>query len=65
MLIDCSAGSFGEECMESCRCADDTTCDAVSGECPGKCADGWTGLACTQAVKGNLLANTPITLFKK
>ena len=40
----CAVGFYGEDCGESCDCADDEPCDHVTGEC--KCRPGYVGKSC-------------------
>ena len=42
--IECPKGSYGQDCMEVCRCQNGASCDAITGEC--NCAAGWTGETC-------------------
>lgn len=46
----CDVGHFGEQCVEMCHCAENVTCNAVSGDCPSGCADGWTGPSCSDGI---------------
>ena len=44
---DCESGHYGISCSGTCHCADDASCNAVKGTCPGgTCADGFEGEAC-------------------
>ncbi|XP_053400473.1 multiple epidermal growth factor-like domains protein 10 [Mercenaria mercenaria] len=46
---ECQIGHFGDECSQSCHCADDRPCDAVTGHCQSPiCKTGWIGLACNK-----------------
>lgn len=47
---ECDDQSFGEECRKECgSCYDDTSCDHITGECPGECKDGWVGNFCNKS----------------
>lgn len=47
---ECDDKSFGEECRKECgSCYDDTSCDHITGECPGECKDGWVGSFCNKS----------------
>ena len=47
MFIECSLGSYGENCMETCgNCLFGQFCDIASGQCPSGCEAGWGGLVC-------------------
>src|SRR6218665_887139 len=46
-LKGCPAGFFGFNCKAPCRCENDATCDAASGQC--YCPSGWTGEHCESA----------------
>ncbi|XP_077993425.1 uncharacterized protein LOC144447332 [Glandiceps talaboti] len=47
----CSAGYFGENCVNRCICNDNTTvsCDRLNGTC--NCQSGWTGPRCTHEIR--------------
>ncbi|KAH9498711.1 hypothetical protein Btru_004630, partial [Bulinus truncatus] len=44
--IDCTEGTFGDSCSQSCSCTTVNTasCDKISGACV--CKSGWTGSTC-------------------
>ncbi|XP_046583642.1 multiple epidermal growth factor-like domains protein 10 [Haliotis rubra] len=42
----CSEGTFGPNCSEFCHCLN-STCDHVTGKCPGDCRPGWKGQNCS------------------
>ena len=46
---ECASGSFGQNCSETCHCANDVGCHHGNGSCPlGSCASGWKGESCNQ-----------------
>ncbi|VDM42260.1 unnamed protein product [Toxocara canis] len=48
---ECSAGSWGFGCENSCHCRNDIPCDFATGFCSNaQCADGWTGINCFEDV---------------
>ena len=47
-LVECTPGTFGENCDKKCRCENGAVCDAVSGRCPGKCIPGYEGTDCSR-----------------
>ena len=46
LLTECAAGYYGLGCEHRCLCANNASCDVVSGSCD--CLPGWTGSACNQ-----------------
>ncbi|XP_071117356.1 uncharacterized protein [Haliotis cracherodii] len=42
----CSYGTFGPNCSEFCHCLN-STCNHVTGLCPGDCRSGWKGDNCS------------------
>ncbi|XP_046374243.1 multiple epidermal growth factor-like domains protein 11 [Haliotis rufescens] len=44
----CSPGIYGVNCNTSCHCLD-STCDRLTGFCPGGCRPGWQGQRCDTA----------------
>ncbi|ESO85727.1 hypothetical protein LOTGIDRAFT_176059 [Lottia gigantea] len=45
----CSNGTFGSDCNNFCHCLNYERC-SENAECPGECADGWTGTTCNQSI---------------
>ncbi|XP_053392282.1 uncharacterized protein LOC128554967 [Mercenaria mercenaria] len=46
---ECRMGTYGEECMKECHCADNKPCNKESGQCQTLiCKTGWKGTACDQ-----------------
>ncbi|XP_053388791.1 multiple epidermal growth factor-like domains protein 10, partial [Mercenaria mercenaria] len=46
---ECRLGTYGEECMKECHCADNKPCNKESGHCQTLiCKTGWNGTACNQ-----------------
>ncbi|XP_071118455.1 multiple epidermal growth factor-like domains protein 11 [Haliotis cracherodii] len=45
-IYECSGGTFGPNCSEFCHCLN-STCDHVTGACPGGCRPGWKGDNCS------------------
>ncbi|XP_060593059.1 uncharacterized protein LOC132747639 [Ruditapes philippinarum] len=46
---ECQIGTFGEECLRSCHCADERACHKYIGYCQSEvCKSGWTGRACNR-----------------
>ncbi len=44
--VACPAGLYGVSCSQTCVCHNNSSCDAVSGQC--ECNAGWTGDTCSQ-----------------
>jgi len=44
VLLACARGSYGQNCMNPCRCRSDAVCDHVSGHC--QCRMGFSGDQC-------------------
>lgn len=44
MFLVCEQGTFGQNCSQSCDCADGGSCDPVSGRCI--CPSGKSGARC-------------------
>ncbi|XP_071116910.1 multiple epidermal growth factor-like domains protein 11 [Haliotis cracherodii] len=44
----CSQGIYGMNCNKFCHCLD-STCDRLTGFCPGDCRPGWRGQRCDTA----------------
>ncbi len=44
--VACPAGLYGVSCSQTCVCHNNSSCDAVSGQC--ECSAGWTGDTCSQ-----------------
>lgn len=44
--VACPAGLYGASCSQTCVCHNNSSCDAVSGQC--ECSAGWTGESCSQ-----------------
>ncbi|KAH9523730.1 hypothetical protein Btru_040759 [Bulinus truncatus] len=42
----CQGDKFGQHCRLTCHCANNELCDDITGQCPGHCADGWSGPHC-------------------
>jgi hypothetical protein len=44
----CDPGIYGDKCQFQCsgNCANNATCDADTGKCPGDCVAGWEGGLC-------------------
>lgn len=60
---ECDDQSFGEECRKQCgNCYDDTSCDHITGECPGECKDGWLGSFCNESEK-NKIKKIPCVIY--
>ncbi|XP_053391785.1 uncharacterized protein LOC128554536 [Mercenaria mercenaria] len=46
---ECGLGTYGEECIKECHCADNKPCNKESGQCQTLiCKTGWNGTACNQ-----------------
>ncbi|XP_053391233.1 multiple epidermal growth factor-like domains protein 10 [Mercenaria mercenaria] len=46
---ECPVGTFGDECLQRCHCADERACDAITGHCQSPaCKTGWIGIACNK-----------------
>ncbi|XP_035660179.1 fibropellin-1-like [Branchiostoma floridae] len=45
----CPRGTYGASCTQTCRCRLNLPCDAITGECPSGCADGYMGPSCQKA----------------
>jgi len=62
MVTDCAAGYYGLGCQGRCLCANNASCDVVSGSCD--CLPGWTGPACDQGNRHQLhLLMNPTCLY--
>ncbi|XP_076346363.1 receptor-type tyrosine-protein phosphatase S-like isoform X3 [Tachypleus tridentatus] len=55
--ISCPVGKFGKTCDQKCHCKDGVTCDSLTGTCPGKCENGWSGTSCDECVEGQFGEN--------
>ncbi|XP_048751376.2 multiple epidermal growth factor-like domains protein 10 [Ostrea edulis] len=56
----CDAGFYGDACQYRCsgNCANNVSCDAVTGNCPEDCVAGWEGKLCDkECVDGNYGVN--------
>ncbi|XP_055887158.1 multiple epidermal growth factor-like domains protein 10 [Biomphalaria glabrata] len=42
----CPGDRFGQQCRLTCHCANKELCDDITGQCPGPCAEGWSGPHC-------------------
>lgn len=42
----CPAGKYGEDCMKDCNCKNNSSCDAITGNCI--CSRGWQGDDCSK-----------------
>ncbi|XP_067678686.1 uncharacterized protein [Haliotis asinina] len=47
-IYACSPGVYGVNCDKFCHCLD-STCDRLTGLCPGDCRPGWQGQRCDTA----------------
>ena len=57
-ISDCPKGTYGIECRFKCACADNISCDAVSGKC--LCPADKTGMTCDQGRNVSLcIYNSP------
>ena len=43
---ECPDGSFGENCLTRCYCADKEPCNKTTGVCPDSCETGYIGEFC-------------------
>ncbi|XP_046562318.1 uncharacterized protein LOC124271261 [Haliotis rubra] len=50
-IYACSPGIYGVNCNVFCHCLD-STCDRLTGLCPGNCTPGWQGERCDTACYG-------------
>ncbi|XP_053388793.1 uncharacterized protein LOC128551883 [Mercenaria mercenaria] len=49
---ECPVGTFGDECLQRCHCADERACDEITGRCRSPaCKTGWIGIACNKREK--------------
>ncbi|XP_022248919.1 tenascin-like isoform X1 [Limulus polyphemus] len=55
--ISCPVGKFGKTCDQKCHCKDGVACDSLTGTCPGKCENGWSGPSCDECVEGQFGEN--------
>lgn len=47
MLVECSAGHYGNDCNSICgNCKDKDVCDGGDGHCPNGCKENWQGPKC-------------------
>ncbi|XP_070193371.1 receptor-type tyrosine-protein phosphatase kappa-like isoform X2 [Littorina saxatilis] len=44
----CKPGLFGPDCIGSCHCENNVTCDNHFGTCPDGCMDGYYGASCSE-----------------
>lgn len=47
--LECSVGTFGEDCTRLCHCINNEPCDYQTGICPNGCGPGWTDVACNRS----------------
>lgn len=47
-ILACDEGKYGEECMHSCSCRNNATCDHVTGICNCSSVKGKTGTLCEE-----------------
>ena len=46
-ITACPLGTFGQDCLTVCHCADGAGCNAVTGKCPVGCEVDWSGESCS------------------
>ncbi|XP_060604514.1 multiple epidermal growth factor-like domains protein 10, partial [Ruditapes philippinarum] len=51
---NCKDGTFGEECVQDCHCADNKPCQTIHGYCQSPiCKLGWMGKSCNESCTKN------------